>query len=211
MKMANVTKKKRISEYRKVQDEIKLMAGKPNGWINIDKKLKEKNAVLTANDVKSLTTWVNTEKTARTSHLKTELEELNQFFETVKEHPKALVQIGLCKKGLSKTAPMYDELVESQEAELEEVKLKLFHGFAPINPQFKFMEDPKWQALMVRVEQKRKEELEEQLKLIKTNIPIVEEEIQKEKGEKDNRIAQIKEELKELGEEFPKEDLTYIG
>ncbi len=50
------------------------------------------------------------------------------------------------------------------------------------------MEDPKWQALMVRVEQKRKEELEEQLKLIKTNIPIVEEEIQKRR---EKRIIEL--------------------
>jgi len=207
------TKKQRLTEYKKIQDELKLMAGQPEGWTKIDKKLSElKEGKLTGNDIKSLKQWIAKEKEERKKMLKTELEQINDFFQQYKEHPKALKQMGLYQKGLSQSAPMYDTLIESNEIELNEIDIVLKHGFNPINAStFGWQTDPEWQAIQVKKHEKKKDALKKQLEDVKKSLAEVEEEVEKQKGEKDKRIAQIKEELKELGEAFPKDELSYIG
>ena len=64
---------------------------------------------------------------------------------------------------------------------------------------------------MVNITERKKEALKKQIEDIEKSLAEVEEEIEKEKGVKDKRVAQIKEELKELGEKFPKDELQYIG
>jgi len=205
-------KKQRMTEYKKVQTELKLLAGQPSGWSEIDKRLNElKEGKLTANDIKSLKDWIAKEKEERKKALKTELEMINDFFQQYKEHPKALRQVGLFKKGLSQSAPMYDTLIESNEMEVEEIKIMLRLGFKPVNAQFAWQNDENWQKIRQTMAEKKLSALQKQLEDIKKNLAEVEEEIEKEKGEKDKRVAQIKEELKELGEEFPKDELFYIG
>ena len=211
------TKKQRLTEYKKIQDELKLMAGQPEGWTKIGLKLlalKKQRAgqFLTDNDIKSLNQWIAKEKEERKKMLKTELEQINDFFQQYKEHPKALKQMGLYQKGLSQSAPMYDTLIESNEIELNEIDIVLKHGFNPINAStFGWQTDPEWQAIQVKKHEKKRDALKKQLEDVKKSLAEVEEEVEKQKGEKDKRIAQIKEELKELGEAFPKDELSYIG
>ena len=207
-----MTKKKRETEYKKVQNELKLLGGKPNGWILIDKKLKEKNNILTANDTKSLNQWVDKQKEIRKTALKDELDLINEFFELYKEHPTSQIQVELYKKKvLTQGAPMYDELLESQEVELEEQKIKLEHKFESDYPNFKFMADDRWKALMMKVASRKKESIEQNIKDLNEIVEETKKEIQEEKAVKDKRVAQIKEELKELGVKFPKDELSYIG
>lgn len=207
-----VTKKKRESEYKKIQSELKVMAGEQGGWGKIDKVLEElKPGDLTANDIKSLKDWIAKEKENRKGELKVELEQINDFFQQYKEHPKSLRQFGLYKKGLSQSAPMYDTLIESNEMEIREIGIMLEFGFEPVNPQFKWQQNQMWQAIRRKMAERKLEALKKQLDDVNKNLAEVEEEIEKQKGEKDGRISQIKEELKELGEEFPKDELSYIG
>ena len=207
------TKKQRESEYKKIQDELKLFAGQSGGWIKIDKKLKNLAKApqkITPNDLKSLNQWIAKEKETRIESLKTELGHLNDFFMQYKEHPKSLRQVGLFKKGLSQSAPMYDTLIELNEMEIKEINLML-DDFFIANPMFAYQTNPEWLKIRKDTTIRKKEALENQLKDIKKNLAEVEEEIETQKGEKDKRIAQIKEELKELGEKFPKDELSYIG
>lgn len=210
--MSKSIKQKRESEFKKVQTELKMLAGKPNGWIKVDKKLKEKNDVLIASDIKSLRQWIVKEKDTRKTALKVELSTLNEFFELYKEHPESQIQVELYKKKvLVQGSPMYDNLLEAQEVELEEQKIKLSYGFVSDNYSFKYMADNRWQELMVKITVKKKKALEMNIKDLKEIVEETKKEIQEEKVVNDKRVAQIKEELKELGEKFPKDELSYIG
>jgi len=206
-------KKQRETEYRKIQSELKMTAGQPDGWTKIDKRIKAlaKKSILSANDIKSMKQWIESEKEQRKEMLKIELEQINDFFKQYKETPKILRQIGLYKKGLNQGSPMYDTLLDAQKIELEECFIKLEYGFKPKNVTFAWMEDERWQKLMVNITERKKEALKKQIEDIEKSLAEVEEEIEKEKGVKDKRVAQIKEELKELGEKFPKDELQYIG
>jgi len=208
LKSEEITKK----QIEKVQNELKLMAGQPNGWVNIDKKLSAmKKGNLTTNNLRDLKQWVATEKETRKNELNGELEKINDFFEQYKEHPTALRQVGLYKKGLSQSSPMYDSLIESNEMELKEIKIMLKYGFDPLNPQFAWQNDEEYQNIRKQFTERKLKAITNQLEDVKKSLAEVEEELEKEKGLKDKRIAQIKEELKELGMDFPKDELQYIG
>jgi len=210
--MVKTNKRTRMTEYKKVQEEIKLMGGQPGGWTNIDKKLKGlKQDKLTANDIQSLKDWIVKEKDTRKTALKTELEMLNDFFKMYVEEPKSLRQMGLYTKGLSKSSPMYDSLLESNKLEIEELEIMLRLGFKPLTSQFAWQNDERWQEIRKIMYEKKLNALKNQVKDIEEKLVLVEDEILKEKEEKDKRVSQIKEELKELGESFPKDELSYIG
>ena len=207
-------KKQRETEYKRIQDELKMIAGQSGGWTKIDKKIKEltKNAILTANNIKSMKQWVASEKEQRKEQLREELNGLNEFFEIYKEHPTSLRQTKLIiGKYLMPNSPMYDTIIERDRFELEECKIKIEYGFELETVTFKYMQDKRWKKLMMEGENKRKEKLNKEIEFIEKALAEVEEEIEKEKGVKDKRVAQIKEELKELGEKFPKDELQYIG
>ena len=137
------TKKSRTSEYKKVQEELGLLAGQSGGWTKIDERLNtvETTNRLTANDVKSLRDWIGREKETRKGALKTELSTINEFFKQYKEHPTSLRQTCLHKKGLPIGAPSYDSFLEASECQLEECNIKLEFGLKPSNCPFAFMND----------------------------------------------------------------------
>ena len=216
--MKSYAKKKREEKYRKVQNELKVMAAKPGGWPKIDKRLSELKPTdqdtavdLNENNIKSLNDWVVKEKKVRAEALTTELTGIDDFFKQEKEHPKSLRQTGLYKKGLPIGAPMYDTVLESNECQLEECKIKLEVGFETVNPNYAFMNDPRWEKLMEKITKRQQSALEKQQKELNKKLAEVEEEIKKEKEEKVTRIAQIKDELKELGQEFPKDKLLHMA
>jgi hypothetical protein len=185
------TKKQRLTEYRKVQDKIKMLGGQPGGWTKIDKEIKvlKKNTTLTDNDIKSMKQWIETEKKARKEHLKTELQEINDFFKQYKENPKILVQMGLYRNGFDKNNPMYDSLLDAQKLDLKECELQIKFGFKPLTASFAWMNDEEWQNLMrTRCERKHKA-LTEAITAIETDVVKIEEQIQVEKEEKDKRVS----------------------
>jgi len=213
--MKKINKRNRETEYIKLQNELKMTVGQERGWLKVDKKLddlKKEKGVLTPNDIKSMEQWIAKEKEERKTQLKIELEDINEFMKMRKEHPEAQIHTMLIRNQyLPPTAAIYSSMIERDEAELKETTIKLRTGFKPLNPTFAYMNDPEWQKLMETIEKKKKDRYETELSYLKKSVAEVEEKILEDKEIKDKRVAQIEVELKELGEQLPKKELSYIG
>ncbi len=211
-----MNKKQRESAYKKVKDGLAVMASELGGWKKIDKKLSIKTYPnLTVNDIKLLKQWVVEAKEQRIEDLKIELTKNNEYYAKLEKSPELIIQMQLYVKGYPQSAPLYSSVLEVQRIELEESNLKLKYGFEPLNANFKWMLDKKWQELMMKIDKRKKQALEKNIEELTIKVAEAEKEVEIEKQRRRDRGPQINAELVELGinlnELVKKENLNYIG